>query len=371
MSQPAAPPSEAPLAGPAFNREQINAGKGLMRDIFRRAPQFNFYQFCALLDATRPDVPGLATQNSPAQEPVRFRPIASLGFPGGELARVELDTEDENLPPTIRTTFLGLYGVDARMPWHVLDDIATRRDGHEPLAAFLDIFNHRIVTLYYRIWQKYRYPVTFRAGATDRVSQSLLCLAGLGIGNVAQRTQLPTARFMALLGLGGQRTRPAEGLVAVIKLLLPQASIKVEEFFPVLRHLENPAALGQQPVALRAGSLVLGQTVMDRNSTVRVIISLPASERLRALLPGGRDHHDLLQMLKIYLGYKLDAELTLRISREQLPPLQLGSSPAFLGLTSLLGGENQNTPVDIRLGRYCGLELEQAHDSPARASAIH
>lgn len=32
------------------------------------------------------------------------------------------------------------------------------------LETFLDIFNHRILTQFYRIWRKYSYPATFEAG---------------------------------------------------------------------------------------------------------------------------------------------------------------------------------------------------------------
>jgi len=270
----------------------------------------------------------------------------------------------------VRTTFLGLYGVDARMPYHVLDDIATRRDGHEPLSAFLDLFNHRIVTLYYRIWRKYRYPVGFKKGATDRTSQSLLSLVGLGIGHVDQRQDLPAARFMGLLGLGGQRTRTAEGLVAVVRLLRPDATVTVDEFFPVIRHLSDPIRMSKTPVPLRSGSLVLGNTVKDRNSTVRIIIAVSAGASILNLLPGGQDHTDLLQMLKVYLGYKLDAEIILRIDPASLPPFRLGDQPTWLGLTAIAGAAPAGQPVDIRLGRYCGFEHIQEH-TPASRQGTH
>ena len=76
---------------------------------------------------------------------------------------------------------MGLYGVDSPLPTAYLDDIAQHREGHEALQGLLDIFSHRIMTQFYRIWRKYSWPATFEPGGTDRLSQSLLGLAGLGI----------------------------------------------------------------------------------------------------------------------------------------------------------------------------------------------
>ena len=77
--------------------------------------------------------------------------------------------------------FLGLYGVDSPLPTAYLDYITQRHDGHDAVMAFLDIFNHRFITQYYRIWRKYNYPASFEAGAVDDISRCLLGLIGLGI----------------------------------------------------------------------------------------------------------------------------------------------------------------------------------------------
>lgn len=92
-------------------------------------------------------------------------------------------------PPTIRTTFLGLYGVDSPLPTSYIDDIAQRREGHEAIEGFLDIFNHRMMTQFYRIWRKYSYPASFETGGRDATSQCLLGLVGLGIRG--RRNRLP------------------------------------------------------------------------------------------------------------------------------------------------------------------------------------
>lgn len=104
-----------------------------------------------------------------------------------------------------------VYGVDSPLPTAYLDDIAQRREGHEALQEFLDIFSHRILTQFYRVWRKYSYPATFEPGGTDSISQSLLGLVGLGIPGTANHIATPVSRFLALLGFCNNRAKLRKG----------------------------------------------------------------------------------------------------------------------------------------------------------------
>lgn len=90
-----------------------------------------------------------------------------MGFPVSELKALETDPVQPEAPLTARTTFMGLYGVDSPLPTAYIDDITQQREGHEALEGFLDIFNHRFMTQFYRIWRKYPIrPPSSRAAQT-------------------------------------------------------------------------------------------------------------------------------------------------------------------------------------------------------------
>ena len=133
-----------------------------------------------------------------------------MGFPASELKAVEYDEADDSRPPVIRTTFMGLYGVDSPLPTAYLDDIAQHREGHEALQGLLDIFSHRIMTQFYRIWRKYSGPPPL-SPAAPIVSQSLLGLAGLGIPGTTQHIASPASRFLALTGVLRQPGKTSRG----------------------------------------------------------------------------------------------------------------------------------------------------------------
>lgn len=59
-----------------------------------------------------------------------------MGFPASELKAVEYDEADDSRPPVIRTTFMGLYGVDSPLPTAYLDDIAQHRKGMKRCRAY-------------------------------------------------------------------------------------------------------------------------------------------------------------------------------------------------------------------------------------------
>lgn len=127
-------------------RESQPARTGLTLAINKDIWRANFYRFCQLLEQENPDVPKLGTTSHPGDDPVRFRPWPGMGFPVSTLKAVETDEDHPTLPPTVRTTFLGMYGVDSPLPTSWLDDIAQRREGYEAATSFLDIFSHRITT---------------------------------------------------------------------------------------------------------------------------------------------------------------------------------------------------------------------------------
>ena len=145
------------------------------------------------------------------------------------------------------------------------DDIAQRREGVEATEDFLDIFNHRLIAQYYRIWRKYSYPATFRAGGTDNISQYLLGLAGLGIPGCAAVAAAPLSRFLALLPVMMLPGRSGEGMEALVALLAPGTRATVYHHDPCRIPLSQPLTMSvRQPVSLQHRP-VMGTHATDVN----------------------------------------------------------------------------------------------------------
>lgn len=352
----------------------------LLPALLAQATRMNFIRFCELLELCAPDAPSLGTTDSPAAEPVRFRSRAQLGFPGREIDAVGNDADNAAAPASVVTTFLGLYGVDARMPAYFVDEVAQNRDGAEPLAAFLDLFHHRIVTQFYRVARKYRYPVGFRRDGSDPVSRYLLSFAGFGFSTPTRVTGPGAGRFVAadhdehesasarrklaevadkrrllsMLGLAMQKTRTAEGLAGVLRHAVPDATIEVEEFHAVWRQVNDaqPAALGEQ--------CLLGRGFYDRANVVRVAITPASRETVLSLVPGQAAHREVMALLRFYLGYESEADLQMFVRADLMPEPMLEPRQANLGFTAQLkapvrpAAAAATCVTRVQLGRWNG-----------------
>lgn len=324
--------------------------------------RINFYRFCQLLEKRQPDKPLLGSSSHPSDDPVRFCPHSGMGFPTSEFRAVEYDEEDENKPPVIRTTFMGLYGVDSPLPTAYLDDITQRREGHEALQGFLDIFSHRILTQFYRIWRKYSYPATFEAGGTDTLSQSLLGLVGLGIPGTANHIATPVSRFLALLGVLRQPAKTQEGVQAMVSLLAPHTTVRVSPYCLRPVEISHPLGFYDDRDFLLDGNTPLGDEAMDANSQLLIALATDNEQEAEGWKPDGLLYQDFLVMLRVYLGWRFKARITLTIGTRLLKVPPLGEGAFWLGMNGVLGAEGDDLPDDIpqtfttELGNYTGLQ---------------
>lgn len=323
--------------------------------------RINFYRFCQLLEKRNADKPPLGATSHPANDPVRFAPHPGMGFPSSELKSVEYDADDITQPPRIRTTFMGLYGVDSPLPTAYLDDITQRREGHEALQGFLDIFNHRLLTQFYRIWRKYSYPATFEPGGADTISQSLLGLVGLGIPGTANHIATPVSRFLALLGVLRQPGKTEEGIQALVSLLAPDTTVRVRPYCLRPVEISQPLGFHGDEDFLLDGNTPLGDEAQDASSQLLIALSTDNALESEAWKPDGQLYQDFLVMLRVYLGWRFKAKITLTTATRLLAVPPLGDAPFWLGMNGVLGAEDSTFPDDMpqsfttELGYYRGL----------------
>lgn len=252
--------------------------------------------------------------------------------------------------------------MDSPLPTAYLDDITQRREGHEALQGFLDIFSHRILTQFYRIWRKYSYPATFEPSGTDSISQSLLGLVGLGIPGTSNHIATPVSRFLALLGVLQQPGKTQEGMQALVTLLAPDTTVQVSPY--CLRPVEIGQPLGFYDDAdfLLDGNTSLGDEAMDASSQLLVALTTDNEQEARGWKPDGLLYHDFLVLLRVYLGWRFRARITLTTSTRLLTVPPLGEGPFWLGMNGVLGAEGDDLQEDIpqtfttELGDYIGLE---------------
>lgn len=283
-----------------------------------------------------------------------------MGFPASELKAVEYDEADDSRPPVIRTTFMGLYGVDSPLPTAYLDDIAQHREGHEALQGLLDIFSHRIMTQFYRIWRKYSRPPPL-SPAAPIVSQSLLGLAGLGIPGTTQHIASPASRFLALTGVLRQPGKTQQGIQALVTLLAPETTVRVSPYSLRPVAISQPLGFYGDDDFFLDGNTPLGDEAMDASSQLLVALTTDNPAEAQGWKPDGplfRDFHPAAGIPRLAIPGQHHPD---RADPTAGCPAA-GDEPFWLGMNGVLGVGDGESEGDIpqtfttELGTYTGLQ---------------
>jgi type VI secretion system protein ImpH len=311
----------APLsASPVVNGE-------LAARLLGEAYRFDFFQLVHLLETWHGRPVG---RGGPFRdEPLRLRPLASLGFPPADVAKVEEPDEVERghgarWRHRVVVQFMGLYGVAAPTPVYLTELISATDVDAEELTDFLDLFNHRILSLFYRAWAKYRYPYRYEAGGEDEVSHHLLSFLGLEDPEVRKRTGLPAARLLRYLGLLALRTRPPVGLQILLSDHFGVAA-RVEErafrWVPVPAERRNRVGEANSQLGV---DVTVGERVPDRSGKVRLSLGPLHFEEYLGFLPGTPRFREVCALARLWLGQRFDFDVELVVRREEIPEARLG-----------------------------------------------
>lgn len=352
-----------------MERESQSATARLTAQLQDDISRTNFYRFCQLLEQSQPDAPAIGSTWQLSNDPVRFRPHPGMGFPAGEFKRLDIPDEPDK-PVSALVTFMGLYGVESPLPTACIDDITQRREGYEVASDFLDIFNHRLITQFYRIWRKYSWPASFQPGGKDKTSQYLLSLAGLGLKGCAENIATPISRFLALPGLMRLPTRTSEGIAAIVQLLAPDTRAEIVPHDPARIAVRQTLRMSASAPVSLANRPVMGSHAIDVNHQAHLRLTTDNPDEAKSWLPGASLHRDFLALLQVYLGARLDLRITLTLARALLPDATLscksGGGGIQLGRTAVMRRQSETRPeagldtITINLGRYQRL-LEQPH----------
>ncbi len=331
----------------------------------------DFFQTVRRIEACYPELPGFGWSNRASEDPLRFCQKPSLAFPPCTLQ--EFDPANDRHPARLFVNFIGMLGPHGPMPLHITE-YAFERDLHHKdrtISRFLDVFNHRIVSLFYRAWAASQLPASFDrwtpvpdAGSMSEVErqQALLndsdryaiyigSLFGLGMPGVRHRDAVADNAKLHFAGRLVGHHRGPEGLRAILSDYLG-IEVEVEEFAG--RWLEIPGQdhciLGRSSPS--AGTLagktgltgaVMGARVWDAQGMFRLRLGPMSLAEYQRFLPGSTAARRLEAWIRNYVGDEFAWEAVLVLRSGQVPRSRLGAGTR-LGWTSWV--TTQASPED-------------------------
>ncbi len=246
-------------------------------------------------------------------------------------------------------TFMGLTGPKGVLPAYFTRLLLRRLRAKDPtLRDFFDGLNHRRVSLFYRAWAKYRFPIAFERARRqeitndDSFTRCLFSLVGLGTAGQRDRHEQDDHTFIYYGGLFAHRPRSAVALEGILgfQFGLP---VRIEQFQGQWLNLPR-ADRSMLPSRREPGGrynhqgqdVVLGQRAWNIESKFRIRLGpLGLTEFYRFLPPPiGDCLNDLVELTRTYVGAEFDFDVQLVLSSGEWPRCELGGRErqmAYLG----------------------------------------
>lgn len=307
------------------------------------ALRLSFYACMRHLECRFRDAPRFGEALDPAQEPLRFGQDPSLAFQSA--AWTSVHDGDAQQAPRLALSYFGMVHPNGPLPTHLVQyiDDQLRHRGDGTWVGFLDIFHHRLVSLFYRAWANAEPVVGFDRPATDPFARHL----GALLGQTSRRTAADLSE-LDTLSLGSAphfcaQTRHAEGLAKTLEASFA-VPVAIEEF--VGRWLDIPPEYAwampksdcdpQGAIGVLGESTRLGSQLWSRTSKFRVVLGPLWTDEHERFLPGGKDLPALIELVQRYAGLELSWDLHLILRRPERRPAVLGVV-GRVGLTANLG----------------------------------
>jgi len=329
---------------------------GVIDRLLDEPHRFGFFQAVRLLERWFVQQEGLQPSEVLSHR-VKFRNSLSMAFPASEIAQFDAiasardandqDDKRDHLDADIGSAntrqssdierieltpaFMGLLGIGGTLPAFYTELFAQRELYQKDSAgrAFMDIFLHRAVVLFYQAWRKHRLAIQFEADRKNHFLPMLLAVAGVGHPSLRDRLHAreggvsdDTLAFFS----GTLQQRPVSA--SVLQRVLAQhfaIPVKLEQFVGRWFSLpeDNQTRLGGTDTGLGSGAVV-GERIWQRDLRMRLTLGPMPREKFSRFLPGGPGALALRELLTMMTGVTLEYEVRLALRAQDVRGVCLG-----------------------------------------------
>jgi len=396
---------------PQTHSAKSSAAAASIERIVSRGWTYDFFQAVWLLERADDGHVPTGERGPVAQEGIRFRPDVSMGFPATDIRRIERheDPLGSGGHYLVEVSFMGLYGVSTPLPVHYAVDVLRSVDEapattvgegstvpslsrdrtatgsetevkSEPLRDFLDIFNHRLISLFYRGWLKYRYDRAFTVPKRDAITDYLLWLIGCPRSYDRETLGAEPLELLRYAGVLTQHPRSAatlEGVLFDYWLGLPVSVQQCTGRWVAIAPADQNR-IGALNTRL-GEDVTIGEQIYDLSGSFNITLGPMDWSTYLLFLPGEACHDETCSFVRLYCADPLAFTLELSLKENEAPPTRLSSEAAAgrLGYTTWLRtSELPATSVtfgtsaaDRWLGRREARQEESPADAPEASTA--
>ncbi len=308
-------------------------------DLAQEPHRFDFFQAVRLLECAHPEKPKVGRSIRAADDPVKLGQDPHLKFAPATLSSYETA---RNGATRLGSYFFGLLGPQGPLPIHLTEFAYFRKHnaGDPVFSRFLDLFHHRMLSLFYRAWADARPTVQFDRPQQDRFGFYVGSLIGRGTDAYRNRDAVADAVKYFFAGRFSHGPRNAEGLKAILAGYF-QVPVQLRQFIGSWFPLAEQDRCFLQPdsrASMLGATALLGERVFGYQHKFRIALGPLDFADYERFFPESAGSRHLTDLVKNYLGEELEWDLELILKKEAIPETRLGVD-GRLGYTSWLKKE--------------------------------
>jgi type VI secretion system protein ImpH len=228
---------------------------------------------------------------------------------------------------------MGLTGPSGVLPRHYTELLLERvRQKDHVLRQFFDLFNHRFISLFYRAWEKYRFPIAYErtVGSGKGFDAFTLCLfdlMGMGTQGLRGRLLIEDDTLLFYAGLVAQHPRSAGALEGLLSdyFGVPVRPVQFAgQWLSLLEEDRSRIGAGQANNAIGVNA-VLGSRVWDQQAKFALRVGPLSYGAFCGFLPSGDAFRPLVQFARFFVGQEFDFDVRLVLKAPEVPGCRVGA----------------------------------------------
>ncbi len=324
---------------------------------------FSLFAALRLLEQSFSEQPRLGESRRAADDAVRLGQAPHLSFAPCDVAEVA-SSEDERVH--LEQYVFGLFGPNGALPLHLTELAYERRLQKEDatLVDFLNLFQHRLISLFYRAWADAEPTVNLDRPESDRFRLFVGALIGLAPSTAHDADAVPDHAKLYRAGLLAAQPRSAEGLEA---LLADYFGIPVEVRQFIGSWLDIPAdlrcRLGDAQSSMLNVNATLGSSTWQCQHKFEIALGPLPRSSFTDFLPGAPGLTRLRSLVRLYTNDEWEWQVRLLLRDVDIPGIRLGGTEegaSRLGWTSWLGEHHADAADVVIQEQAAGDRLQTA-----------
>ncbi len=240
---------------------------------------------------------------------------------------------------------IGLLGANSPLPSHLIEFIFQRKHqyGDGAWASFVNMLQHRILTMFYRSWMNAQSVMSLENKGNDKFSRYIASIAGFAVLDQKQSNHY-VEHFSKLYfaGYSLQRNRSADNFQSLLSqyFSLPiRLDENIGQWFKLPK--KEQTRLGADKRYTLGDGLIIGKKIYDVQTKFRLTIGPLSLDEFKSFFKNEFNAKRLIEWVHFYVGAEYDWDVQLILAKPEVPSMILGNHNK-LGLTTWLGSTEKD-----------------------------